>query len=40
MSPTIPWFNKEIFIKLYRKSEGRDGDNRHPYPYLLHPGQI
>jgi hypothetical protein len=31
---TAPWFNKEIFIKLYQKNEGRDRDNRHPYPYL------
>lgn len=31
---TQPWFNKEIFIKLYEKKEGRDFDNRHPYPYL------
>lgn len=31
---TLPWYNKEIFIKLYRKSEGRDMDNRHPYPYI------
>ncbi len=29
-----PWFNKEILIKLYKKSEGRDFDNRHPYPYV------
>lgn len=29
-----PWFNKEIFIKLYQKEEGRDFDNRHPYPYI------
>ncbi len=29
-----PWFNKEILIKLYQKGEGRDGDNRHPHPYL------
>jgi len=29
-----PWFNKEIFITLYQKEEGRDRDNRHPYPYL------
>lgn len=29
-----PWFNKEIFIKLYSKKEGRNFDNRHPYPYL------
>jgi hypothetical protein len=31
---TLPWFNKEIFIKLYEKKEGRNFDNRHPYPYL------
>lgn len=31
---TMPWFNKEIFIKLYKESEGRDFDNRHPYPYI------
>lgn len=31
---TPPWFNKEILIKLYQKNEGRDLDNRHPYPYL------
>lgn len=31
---TAPWFNKEIFIKLYQKNEGRDRDNRHPYPYI------
>ena len=29
-----PWYNKEIFVKLYRKNEGRDSDNRHPYPYV------
>lgn len=29
-----PWMNKEIFIKLYQKHEGRDADNRHPYPYI------
>lgn len=29
-----PWFNKEIFIKLVKKHEGRDCDNRHPYPYI------
>ncbi len=29
-----PWYNKEIFIKIYSAKEGRDGDNRHPYPYL------
>lgn len=31
---TIPWCNKEVFIKLFKKKEGRDFDNRHPYPYL------
>lgn len=31
---TKPWYNKEVFIKLYKKNEGRDFDNRHPYPYL------
>ena len=31
---TLPWYNKEIFLKLNKKNEGRDGDNRHPYPYL------
>lgn len=31
---TPPWYNKEIFIKLFQKDEGRDFDNRHPYPYV------
>lgn len=31
---TPPWFNKEIFLKLYTSHEGRDIDNRHPYPYI------
>ena len=31
---TPPWMNKEIFIKLYTKNEGRNHDNRHPYPYI------
>jgi hypothetical protein len=31
---TPPWYNKEILIKLYTKNEGRDFDNRHPYPYI------
>jgi len=31
---TQPWYNKEIFIKLFKKDEGRDVDNRHPYPYI------
>lgn len=29
-----PWYNKEILIKIFQKNEGRDTDNRHPYPYL------
>jgi hypothetical protein len=29
-----PWMNKEIFIKLYKANEGRNLDNRHPYPYI------
>lgn len=31
---TLPWMNKELFIKLYKPKEGRNFDNRHPYPYL------
>lgn len=31
---TEPWYNKEVFIKLFREDEGRDHDNRHPYPYI------
>jgi hypothetical protein len=31
---TPPWLNQEILIKLYKKNEGRDFDNRHPYPYI------
>jgi hypothetical protein len=31
---TPPWYNKEVFIKLFRKKEGRNFDNRHPYPYI------
>lgn len=31
---TPPWYNKEIFIKLFLPSEGRNYDNRHPYPYI------
>lgn len=30
----VPWYNKEIFIKLVKKWEGRDFDNRHPYAYI------
>lgn len=29
-----PWANKEIYIKILTKNEGRDFDNRHPYPYI------
>ncbi len=31
---TPPWMNKEIFVKLVKKEEGRDFDNRHGYPYV------
>jgi len=31
---TPPWYNKEIFIKLYLPDEGRDRDNGHPHPYI------
>lgn len=31
---TQPWYNKEIFIKIHKKNEARNFDNRHPYPYL------
>lgn len=30
----LPWINKEIFVKLLRKEECRDFDNRHPHPYI------
>lgn len=29
-----PWYNKEIFIKLFQRDEGRDLDNRHPHSYI------
>ena len=29
-----PWHNKEVYLKVYQKDEGRDVDNRHPYPYI------
>jgi hypothetical protein len=29
-----PWLNKEIFIQLFQKNEGRDFDNLHVYPYI------
>jgi len=31
---TLPWYNKEIFIKLFKKGEGRDLDNKHSFPYI------
>lgn len=31
---TPPWYNKELFIKVFKRDEGRNFDNRHPYPYL------
>jgi len=31
---TLPWYNKEIFIKLFHQDEGRDFDNHHSYPYI------
>ncbi len=31
---TLPWYNKEIFVKLFKKDEGRDLDNDHQFPYL------
>lgn len=31
---TAPWMNKEVFIKLFKRGEGRNFDNRHPYPYI------
>jgi hypothetical protein len=31
---TPPWYNKEIFIKLFLPHEGRDGDNSHAHAYI------
>ncbi len=31
---TPPWYNSEVYIKIYRENEGRDLDNQHPYPYI------
>jgi hypothetical protein len=28
------WYNKEILLRIHEKTEGRDFDNRHPYPYV------
>lgn len=33
-SPIKPWYNKEVFVKIYNRNEGRNHDNRHPYPYI------
>ncbi|MBS4167902.1 hypothetical protein [Parachlamydia sp. AcF125] len=29
-----PLYNKEIYIKIFKETEGRNFDNRHPYPYI------
>lgn len=29
-----PWYNKEVFIKLFKSNEGRNWDNAHSYPYI------
>lgn len=29
-----PWYNKELFVKLFNREEGRDFDNQHPFPYI------
>jgi len=31
---TPPLMNKEVLVKTYNAEEGRNFDNRHPYPYL------
>ena len=31
---TLPWYNKEIFIKIFKEQEGRNFDNCHLYPYI------
>lgn len=31
---TRPWYNKEVFIKLYKANEGRNFDNAHSHPYI------
>lgn len=31
---TYPWYNKEVFIKLFKKDEGRNLDNSHGFPYI------
>lgn len=29
-----PWMNKEVFVKIYSKNEGRNFDNQHLFPYV------
>jgi hypothetical protein len=29
-----PWLNKEVFVKIYKSTEGRNYDNRHTNPYI------
>lgn len=31
---TVPWYNKEVFLKVWYPHEGRNEDNPHPHPYL------
>lgn len=31
---TPPCYNKELFVKLFHRKEGRNFDNHHPYPYI------
>lgn len=31
---TPPWYNKEVYIKLFKSQEGRDVDNNHRFPYI------
>lgn len=31
---TQPWFNKEVFVKMFAADEGRDFDNAHHHPYI------
>ena len=30
----LPWMNKEVYIKVLQKNEGRNLDNQHPHPYI------
>lgn len=31
---TPPWYNREVFVKLFLPNEGRNLDNAHNYPYI------